>query len=73
VTGCDFLWAVCGVRGAVCRAVCGVCAAVMFGQCAVVAAVRDVVTVRACGACLLHAVCECAMCGAWLVGVRCVG
>jgi hypothetical protein len=23
VTGCDFLWAVCGVRGSVCRAVCG--------------------------------------------------
>jgi hypothetical protein len=24
VTGCEFLWAACGVVGAVCRAVCGV-------------------------------------------------
>jgi hypothetical protein len=67
VTGCDFLWAVCGERGAVCRAVCGVCAggvrAVMFAQSAVVAAVRDVV--RACGTCVfVCCVCEC--------GVRCV-
>jgi hypothetical protein len=32
VTGCDFLWAVCGVVGAVCRAVCGVRAAVWCAQ-----------------------------------------
>ncbi len=29
MTGCDFLWAVCGVVGAVCRAVCG-----HYGVCA---------------------------------------
>jgi hypothetical protein len=45
--------------------------AVMLVQCAVVAAVWDVV--RAYGACALYASCECAMCGVWLVGVRCVG
>ncbi len=28
MTGCDILWAVCGVVGAVCRAVCGVRVAV---------------------------------------------
>jgi hypothetical protein len=28
VTGCNFLWAVCGVVGAMCRAVCDVRAAV---------------------------------------------
>jgi hypothetical protein len=72
VTGCDFLWAVCGVCGAVCfvwRTFGGV-RAVMFAQSAVVAAVRDVV--RACaGLVCLYAVCECAMCDAWLVvGVR---
>jgi hypothetical protein len=52
VTGCDFLWAVCGVRGAVYRAVwraCGGVRAVMFAQFAVVA-VQDVG--RACGACV---------------------
>jgi hypothetical protein len=43
VTGCAFLWAVCGVRGAVRCAVLGVRAAVcalMMAQCAVVVPVR---------------------------------
>jgi hypothetical protein len=33
VTVCDFLWSVCGVRGAVCRVVCGVRAAVCVQLC----------------------------------------
>jgi hypothetical protein len=33
VTGWDFLWAVCGVRGVVYRAVCGVRAAVCVQRC----------------------------------------
>ncbi len=45
--------------------------AVIAAQCAVVGAVRDVV--RMCGACVLYAACECAMCVAWVVGVRCFG
>jgi hypothetical protein len=54
VTVCDFLWAVCGVRGSVCLAVCvHACRGarvVMIAHCTVVAAVRDVV--RACSACV---------------------
>jgi hypothetical protein len=67
VSGCDFLWAMCGVCGAVYRALCGVRAAVcggvravMFVQSAVVAAMWDVVWV--CGACVLFGAC---------VSVRC--
>ncbi len=50
MTVCDFLWAVCGVRGAVCRVACGGVRAVMLGQCAVVAAAR--VVPRAGGTCV---------------------
>ncbi len=49
---------------------CGGVRAVMFAQCAAAAAVWDVVRARAGRACL-YAACECAMCGAWLVGVGC--
>ncbi len=49
---------------------CGCVGAVMFAQSAVAGAVRHVS--RACaGLVCLYAVCECAMCGAWLVYVRC--
>jgi hypothetical protein len=43
----------------------------MLAQCAVAATVRDVL--RACGACELYVSCDCAMCGARLVCVRCLG
>jgi hypothetical protein len=71
---CEWVFFECGleVRGALCRVVwraCGGVHAVMFALCGVVTAVRDVV--RACGACVIVRACECAMCGAWLVDVRC--
>ncbi len=75
MTGCDFLWAVCGVVGAVCRAVCGVGAAVWV-QSRLRSAQWLVLCGTSCGRVglvCLYAVCECAMRGAWLVGVRCFG
>jgi hypothetical protein len=71
VTGCDFLWAVCGVVGAVCRAVCGMRAAVrsavMFAPCTVVAAVRGrCAAVRCfCVACCVR------VCDVWCVACWC--
>ncbi len=75
MTGCDFLWAVCGMRGAVHRAVCGVRAAVCVQWC-----LRSAQWLRLCGTSCgrVRGLCVCmlcvsAVCGAWLVGVRCFG
>ncbi len=73
MTGCDFLWAVCGVVGAVCRAVCGVRAAVGVQWCSCRAQLLQLcgMSCGRAGLMCLYSVCECALCGAWLVSVRC--
>ncbi len=77
MTGCDFLWSPCGVVGAVCRAVCGVRTTVWV-QSRLGNAQWLVLCGTSCGrvglVCLFAMrASECAMCGTWLVGVRCFG
>ncbi len=73
MTGCDFLWAVCGERGAVCRAVCVAC--VRRCACSDVWAVRSGcgcaghrAGVRGMCVCILHASVRCGVLVCAVVG-----